>query len=106
MSFVAPALNVLHTVVFFAAENEEEFDPNKVTSGPAGFIATAVMAIAVISLGILLVRRLRRNQYRFEAREAIAEELAANEAAENGEATGADLPEATDKPADKEGGEG
>lgn len=118
MSFVVSALNVLHTVLIFAAEGDEEFDPNNVTSGPAGFVATAVMAIAVISLGVLLVRRLRRNQYRSEARAAIAEELAAQDAASGaaGDAAydaahdAADQPEATngsaDKPTGSEGGEG
>lgn len=115
MTFAVPALNVLHTLIFVAAEGEEQFDPNKVTSGPAGFIMTAVMAIAVITLGMLLVRRLRRNQYRSEARAVIAEEIAANDAADAGSGSTAeagtqspsvDQPEAENKPADKEGGEG
>lgn len=71
-------MNVLHTVMRFAEENAE-FDPNKVTPGYEGFIFTGIMAAAIIVLGFLLVSRLRRNAYRAEVREQIEEELAEGE---------------------------
>lgn len=54
---------------------DAEFDPTIVTPGVEGFIMTGIFAVAVIVLGIVLVRRLRRNAYRTEAREQIAREL-------------------------------
>jgi hypothetical protein len=54
---------------------DAEFDPTIVTPGVEGFIMTGIFAAAVIVLGIVLVRRLRRNAYRSEAREQIAREL-------------------------------
>lgn len=54
--------------------NDVEFDETKVTPGPDGFFATAVVGVAVILLGFLLVRRLRRIAIRAEVRERIAEE--------------------------------
>lgn len=71
-------MNVLHTVVRFAEDNAE-FDPNKVTPGFEGFIFTGIMAAAVIVLGFLLVSRLRRNSYRAEVREQIEHELSGAE---------------------------
>lgn len=81
MSVVMSALHTVqtataHAAIAIAAQNGQEFDPNKVTPGPEGFIATAVFAAAVITLGFLLVKRLRRNGYRSEIREEIAAELA------------------------------
>lgn len=78
-----------HRFVAFLAENEEQFDPTIVSPGVQGFIWTAAVAVAVIFLGISLVRRLRRNAYRHQIREEIAAELAAREAAGDG-AGGAD----------------
>ncbi len=75
-SFVAEA------VIAVAAKDGETFDADKVTPGPEGFIATAVFAAAVIALGFLLVKRLRRNTYRHEIREDIAAELAESENAD------------------------
>lgn len=84
MSVIATAV----TGVYVAAANasllltettrDVEFDENKVTPGPGGFFATAAIAIAVIALGFLLVRRIRRISIRAEVRERIAEEQAAN----------------------------
>lgn len=76
MTFITTALGVVTDLWAFAAEDGEQFDPSKVTPGPEGFIATAVFAAAVLTLGFLLVRRIRRGQYREEVRESIAAELA------------------------------
>lgn len=89
MSFVT---TTLHQVAgFVTAAQDTEFNPDSVSPGPAGFIATAVFAAAVIVLGYLLVSRIRRNQYRHEVREQIDAELAgdsgtqASDAGKNGE---------------------
>lgn len=63
------------------AASTEGFDRNAVTPGPAGFIATAAVGLAVIVLGIDLVRRLRRVQYREEAEALLDAEAAQAEAA-------------------------
>lgn len=55
------------------------FDPNLVTPGVIGFAVTALLAVAVIFLVLDMTRRIRRVQYRQEARAKIAEEQAANE---------------------------
>lgn len=99
MSVVMSAVHAVHTVAVNAAaalstavlstKGGAEFDPNKVTPGPAGFIATAAFAAAVILLGFLLVKRLRRNAYRHEIRDEIAAELAAAEGAPGAAAGGA-----------------
>lgn len=73
-------MNLLSAAIWIA-EREEEFDPDKVTPGVAGFFAIAAVAAAVIFLGFNLVKRLRRSSYRHEVQEQIAEELAAAEAA-------------------------
>ena len=63
-------------VTQWAQESDAEFDPNQVTPGWEGFVMTAVFAVAIIILGTLLVRRLRRNLYRDQVREEIQQELA------------------------------
>lgn len=52
-----------------------EFDPNLVTPGVVGFIATAIFIIAVVFLAVDMGRRMRRVRYREEARRRIAAEL-------------------------------
>ncbi|MBK0418337.1 hypothetical protein JD276_04735 [Leucobacter sp. CSA1] len=84
MTFAAAAL--------FAAE-DAQFDPDTVSPGAVGFLMTGLLAVAVILLGVNLVRRLRRSQYRAEIREELEAELAARDAEEvreTGEARGAD----------------
>jgi hypothetical protein len=54
-------------------------DPDKVTPGVAGFIAIAVIAIAVVLLLVDMLRRIRRGRYRAE----IAEQLDAESRAES-----------------------
>ena len=92
MSVVMSAVGAVQSLVakaalVVAAQNGEVFDPDKVTPGPEGFIATAVFAGAVILLGFLLVKRIRRNSFRHEIREGIEAELAEAQQA-GGEAAG------------------
>lgn len=56
---------------------EAVFNPDTVTPGFVGFILTGALAVAVILLGINLVRRLRRNAYRHDIRDEIEAELGA-----------------------------
>lgn len=63
---------------FFVAA-EEEFDPNQVSPGVAGFVIVAALAVALSFLGVDFVRRLRRSRYRSQVREEIALELDSNE---------------------------
>ncbi|WP_438855093.1 hypothetical protein [Agromyces sp. M3QZ16-3] len=91
----------LASALTFVAAAEEEFDPNDVTPGVVGFIATILIMVAVLLLVIDMVRRIRRVNYRAEARERIAaEEAAAAEAAVGGDApvdgaSASSLPDAT-----------
>lgn len=57
--------------------NAPAFDPDSVTPGVVGFIATAVVAIAVCLLLFDMNRRVRRVKYREEVRAEIAAEQAA-----------------------------
>ena len=58
---------------------DEPFNPDIVSPGVVGFILTGALAVAVILLGVNLVRRLRRNAYRHEVREEIEAELSAED---------------------------
>ncbi len=83
-------MSVLTTVaglIVLAAE-DAEFDPNSVTPGVVGFVATALLGLAVIFLGFDLVRRLRRSKYRHEIRESLAAEIAERDAAAGAAAPG------------------
>jgi len=63
-------------------------DPDQVTPGVAGFIAIAVIAIAVVLLLVDMLRRIRRGRYRSEIAEDLdAEAAAAAETAASQEAT-------------------
>lgn len=56
----------------------DKIDPNQVTPGVEGFVATGLFAIVSLLLIIDMVRRMRRLRYREEARVNIdAEEAAA-----------------------------
>ena len=96
MSLIATAVHsanlaVMNLSTLLVSETDAEFNADKVTPGPEGFIMTAVFAAAVLVLGFLLVRRIRRSQYRTEARENIAAEIASNEERPTGgEAVGND----------------
>ena len=73
------------------ASNAPGYDPDSVTPGVVGFVATAVVAIAVCFLLFDMNRRVRRVKYREEVRAEIAAEQGAT-------------PEAGASPADAAGG--
>lgn len=82
-------MSVAATVALVIARLEEDgagLDTDTVSPGVAGFVVTAVVALAVIFLGWDLVRRLRRGRYREEIRQNLAEELAEHRARESGSA--------------------
>lgn len=53
-------------------------DPNAVTPGPAGFLVTVIVVIAVVLLIWDMNRRVRRVRYREEVREELDAEEAAD----------------------------
>ncbi len=61
------------TTLIYAAM---EIDPNGVTPGVIGFLATAGVGLAVVLLALDLVRRIRRLRYREEARLSVDAEQA------------------------------
>jgi hypothetical protein len=78
---------ILELVTRFAqASNDTEFDPDTVTPGIWGFVATALVAVAVVFLGFDMVRRIRRTNYKAEINEKLAAELAARDAGEQPDA--------------------
>lgn len=97
--------SAVNLAVRLAEEAEDtEFDPNKVTPGVEGFLMTGLLAVLVIGLGFVLVRRMRNNNYRHEVREQIEAELAAAEQAEaEGAAAGAAAGEAAETAAPDRG---
>lgn len=86
-------MNVWTSAVNLAVRLAEEaddtaFDPNKVTPGVEGFLMTGLLAVMVIGLGFVLVRRMRTNNYRNDVREQIEMELAEAAEAEGAAAPG------------------
>ena len=51
-------------------------DPETVTPGPVGFLTIFFVAVAVILLGLDMVRRIRRTTYRAEIQERLKDEIA------------------------------
>lgn len=80
-------LRLLSALAAAAETPAPEFDPTRVTPGPIGFIAIALVAISVILLLLDMNRRLRRLRYRAE----IGERLDAEQAARS-DAGSADVP--------------
>ncbi|WP_164863578.1 hypothetical protein [Agromyces sp. LHK192] len=70
------------------AAGQDEFDPNDVTPGVAGFVLTILVMVAVVFIGIDMVRRVRRVNYRAEVRAQIEAEQQAAAAAEAGDVDG------------------
>ena len=64
-------MNLLTMIPVLVAETEEPFDPNTVTPGVFGFLATIVVIGVVIVLARDMVRRIRRTQYRAEVNERL-----------------------------------
>jgi hypothetical protein len=60
-----------------------EIDPNGVTPGVIGFLATAGVGVAVLLLALDLVRRIRRLRYREEARMNVDAEQAVDKLIES-----------------------
>lgn len=85
------------TVPFLLRAQEEEFDPDLVTPGVVGFIATFLVMLVVVLLILDMVRRIRRVNYRAEVRQQLeAERLEAEFAANGGGDGGADTATAPD----------
>jgi hypothetical protein len=66
-------------------------DPDTVTPGPIGFLAIFFVAVAVVLLGLDMVRRIRRTTYRAEIQERLKNEQAQN--GKQGTQNGDDRPE-------------
>ena len=81
----------------------EQFDPNTVTPGVIGFLATFGLALAVVLLAFDMVRRVRRTRYRAEIAEQLDAEEAEARAIARAEA-GGDTGEAGDSPSTDESG--
>lgn len=77
------------------ADKKPQFDPNSVTPGVIGFIATFVIIALVVLLVTDMVRRIRRTQYRAEVNERLDAEAAALLEQERGPENGSpDAPDA------------
>lgn len=68
-------LSTLYAVVTVVTDDTVPFDPNTVTPGIVGFLATFGVAVAVVLLIIDMVRRVRR----VNLRQAVKEKLDAEE---------------------------
>lgn len=66
------------------AKDEPMFDPNSVTPGVVGFLATFLVIVIVVLLATDMVRRVRRTQYRAEVNERLDAEAAALAEQESG----------------------
>jgi hypothetical protein len=67
-------VSVAVTTGLLRADDQQQFDPNMVTPGFVGFIATFGVAAVVILLVIDMVRRIRRVNYRAQVREQLDKE--------------------------------
>lgn len=74
MTVTAGLLTAVTT--FTTLAEREQFDPNTVTPGVVGFLATFGLALIVVLLAFDMVRRVRRTRYR----EEIGAQLDAEEA--------------------------
>lgn len=84
-----------------AVAAEEEFDPNDVTPGVEGFVITFIVMAVVLLLVLDMVRRIRRVNYRAEAKERLDAEARATEDDEQGDGDAAAGPAASDPPQSK-----
>jgi uncharacterized membrane protein YcjF (UPF0283 family) len=94
-------VHLLASLAIVAAENQDEFDPNDVTPGVAGFALTFIVMVVVLLLIFDMVRRIRRVNYRAEVRQQLEAEQRDDEAAAaDGEAVdgGADRPRRDENP--------
>lgn len=81
-------------VPFLVRAEEEEFDPNLVTPGVVGFVATFLVMVVVVLLILDMVRRIRRVNYRAEVRAQLEAERLEAEFASDAEG-GTAAPDAT-----------
>ncbi|SDT10225.1 hypothetical protein [Microterricola viridarii] len=81
---------------FALATGDKEFDPDTVTPGIWGFVATAVIALAVVGIGFDMVRRIRRTNYKAEISARLEAELAEREAGATGATDGGTAASAPD----------
>jgi flagellar biosynthesis/type III secretory pathway M-ring protein FliF/YscJ len=81
----------------------EEFDPNTVTPGVVGFLATFGLALVVVLLAFDMVRRVRRTRYRAEIGAQLDAEEAEARAIARADADGG-AGEAGDSPSTDEAG--
>lgn len=68
-------MTLLNTIAVLA-EDEPMFDPNSVTPGVIGFVATFAFIVVVVFLVRDMVRRVRRTQYRAEVNQRLDAEEA------------------------------
>lgn len=80
MVVMAPAASVVRTVAVITPSPTEQpaLDPNAISPGFIGFVVTFVVAALVVALIFDMVRRIRRVNYRAEARAALEAERAAS----------------------------
>lgn len=78
-----------HAVAAVVAAEENTPDPDQVTPGVIGFIATFFVAAVTVLLVVDMVRRVRRVNYRAQVREQLEAEVAARDAAEADAGAGA-----------------
>ena len=93
---------IIAATQFLVRANEEEFDPDTVTPGVWGFVLTFLVMVIVVLLVLDMVRRIRRVNYRAEAREQLEAERREQEVHDL-ESTfagpeAADAPDAADAP--------
>ncbi|HEU4808802.1 MAG TPA: hypothetical protein VFT01_11115 [Homoserinimonas sp.] len=70
-------MTMLNSFFSLLAEEKPKFDPNSVTPGVIGFLATFLIIVVVVLLVTDMVRRVRRTQYRAEVNERLDAEAAA-----------------------------
>jgi hypothetical protein len=72
--FSVDQLSATVTTALLRAADQPQFDPDTVTPGFIGFIATFGVALIVILLVIDMVRRVRRVNYREQVRRQLEQE--------------------------------
>lgn len=70
-------MSLLSNVALALADEKPKFDPNSVTPGVVGFLATFAVIVIVVLLIMDMVRRIRRTQYRAEVNQRLDAEAAA-----------------------------
>ncbi|WP_374946628.1 hypothetical protein [Agreia sp.] len=81
------------TTGLLRAADQPQFDPDTVTPGFIGFLATFGVAVIVILLVIDMVRRVRRVNYREQVRQQLAHEALDAEGTVGGDAPSPGAPD-------------